>query len=264
MIEGAEPADGQRPILMFDSGIGGLTVLREARVLMPDRRFVYVADDAAFPVWRLGRAGAADAPHRRLFGELLETLPAGDRGDPLQHRLDAGARRFARRLSRRRRSSARCRRSSRRPSARARGWCRCWRRPARSSAHYTRDLIQSLAAKCHVRLVGSQNAGAHGRSLYRGERLVDEEAVRAEIAPCFVEADGKRTDIVVLACTHYPFLANSCARRRRGRSTGWIPPRRSPGARCRCSAPSSQRDLDHGSRTAPSSPRASRISRPAG
>ena len=39
----------ERPILMFDSGVGGLTVLREARVLMPDRRFVYVADDAAFP-----------------------------------------------------------------------------------------------------------------------------------------------------------------------------------------------------------------------
>src|SRR5690606_19304397 len=37
------------PVLVFDSGIGGLTVLREARVLMPDRRFVYVADDAAFP-----------------------------------------------------------------------------------------------------------------------------------------------------------------------------------------------------------------------
>src|SRR5690606_42026064 len=37
------------PVLMFDSGIGGLTVLREARVLMPNRRFVYIADDAAFP-----------------------------------------------------------------------------------------------------------------------------------------------------------------------------------------------------------------------
>jgi glutamate racemase len=35
-----------KPVLMFDSGIGGLTVLREARVLMPDRHFVYVADDA--------------------------------------------------------------------------------------------------------------------------------------------------------------------------------------------------------------------------
>ncbi len=39
----------ERPVLMFDSGVGGLTVLREARVLMPGRRFVYVADDAAFP-----------------------------------------------------------------------------------------------------------------------------------------------------------------------------------------------------------------------
>ena len=38
-----------RPVLMFDSGVGGLTVLREARVLMPARRFVYVADDAGFP-----------------------------------------------------------------------------------------------------------------------------------------------------------------------------------------------------------------------
>ena len=47
MSEDALPAGSQRPILMFDSGIGGLTVLREARVLMPDRRFVYVADDAA-------------------------------------------------------------------------------------------------------------------------------------------------------------------------------------------------------------------------
>ena len=45
-----------RPILMFDSGIGGLTVLREARVLIPDRRFVYVADDAGFPYgeWQEG------------------------------------------------------------------------------------------------------------------------------------------------------------------------------------------------------------------
>jgi glutamate racemase len=30
----------------------------------------------------------------------------------------------------------------------------------------------------------------------------------AKSPPCFVERDGKRTDIVVLACTHYPFLVN--------------------------------------------------------
>ena len=44
--------------------------------------------------------------------------------------------------------------------------------------------------------------------IYMREGFVDEEIVREEIAPCFVEKDGARTDIVVLGCTHYPFLAN--------------------------------------------------------
>ena len=39
----------------------------------------------------------------------------------------------------------------------------------------------------------------------RGE-AVDDAAILAEIAPAFIEKDGRRTDIVVLACTHYPFL----------------------------------------------------------
>ena len=58
-----------KPVLLFDSGIGGLTVLREARVLMPERRFVYVADDAGFPY------GGWDEEQLRerivtLFGDL--------------------------------------------------------------------------------------------------------------------------------------------------------------------------------------------------
>ena len=36
-------------ILVFDSGLGGLTVLREVVTTRPDARFVYVADDAFFP-----------------------------------------------------------------------------------------------------------------------------------------------------------------------------------------------------------------------
>jgi len=72
---------------------------------------------------------------------------------------------------------------------------------------YTRDLIQSFASQCHVRLVGSENLARMAEAYIRGESL-DDAAVLAEIAPCFVEKDGARTDIVVLACTHYPFLAN--------------------------------------------------------
>jgi glutamate racemase len=36
-------------ILVFDSGLGGLTVLREVVRSRPDAHYVYVADDAFFP-----------------------------------------------------------------------------------------------------------------------------------------------------------------------------------------------------------------------
>ena len=36
-------------ILVFDSGLGGLTVLREIVRARPDAAYVYVADDAFFP-----------------------------------------------------------------------------------------------------------------------------------------------------------------------------------------------------------------------
>jgi len=38
-----------RPILFFDSGIGGLSVLAPARALLPAAPFVYVADNAGYP-----------------------------------------------------------------------------------------------------------------------------------------------------------------------------------------------------------------------
>src|SRR5262245_56623944 len=40
-------------IVVFDSGLGGLTVFREAVRVRPDARFVYAADDAVFPYNRL-------------------------------------------------------------------------------------------------------------------------------------------------------------------------------------------------------------------
>ena len=71
---------------------------------------------------------------------------------------------------------------------------------------YTRALIQEFAGNCHVRLVGSANLAPLAEAHMRGE-AVDDAAIWAEIEPAFVERDGKRTDVVVLACTHYPFLA---------------------------------------------------------
>jgi glutamate racemase len=56
-----------------------------------------------------------------------------------------------------------------------------------------------------VTLIGSARLAACAESELSGEPVSD-DLLRAEIAPCFVEAGGRRTDTVVLACTHYPLL----------------------------------------------------------
>src|SRR5258707_10392829 len=61
-------------ILIFDSGLGGLTVFREVAKARPDARYVYVADDAFFPY---GGHGEAELVERGggLMGGLIETHP---------------------------------------------------------------------------------------------------------------------------------------------------------------------------------------------
>ena len=69
---------------------------------------------------------------------------------------------------------------------------------------YTRDLIQSFAAQCHVRLVGSEYLAGLAEAYIRGDPI-KQDLIQTEIEPCFVEQEDRKTDIVVLACTHYPF-----------------------------------------------------------
>jgi len=194
-----------KPVLVFDSGIGGLTVLREARVLMPERGFVYVADDEGFPY------GAWDeAPLRArivsLFSRLLEeyqpeavivacntafTLAGADLRAAFPDMNFIGTVPAIKPAAERTKS----------------GLVSVLATPGTVKRAYTRDLIQSFASRCHVRLVGSENLARMAEAYIRGDAVADAD-VLAEIAPCFVETDGRRTDIVVLACTHYPFMAN--------------------------------------------------------
>ncbi len=194
-----------KPVLMFDSGIGGLTVLREARVLMPERGFIYVADDAGFPYgdWE---ETALKERIIALFAKLLQeydpevcviscntafTLVGADLRSTFPKMTFVGTVPAIKPAAERTRS----------------GLVSVLATPGTVKRAYTRDLIQSFATQCHVRLVGSQNLARMAEAYIRGETISD-EAVMAEIAPCFVEKDGGKTDIVVLACTHYPFMAN--------------------------------------------------------
>src|SRR4051794_7594195 len=63
------PRQQSLPIAMFDSGVGGLTVLHECLVSLPHEDFVYLGDTARFPY------GKRDADELREFAlELAELL----------------------------------------------------------------------------------------------------------------------------------------------------------------------------------------------
>jgi len=67
----AHPATDPRPIGVFDSGFGGLTVARSLMDLLPDERVVYLGDSAHVPY------GPRDLGEvRRLAGANLDTLAA--------------------------------------------------------------------------------------------------------------------------------------------------------------------------------------------
>ncbi|MDQ4049068.1 MAG: hypothetical protein M3131_06785, partial [Actinomycetota bacterium] len=43
------PSASELPVAVFDSGVGGLTVLHECLVLLPQEDYVYLGDTARFP-----------------------------------------------------------------------------------------------------------------------------------------------------------------------------------------------------------------------
>lgn len=197
--------DMPKPILVFDSGIGGLTVLRELRVLMPERTFIYVADDAGFPY---GNWAEPELKQRLLtiFDGFLRdyqpevsviacntafTLAGANLRAAFPGHTFVGTVPAIKPAAERTRS----------------GLVSVLATPGTVKRAYTRGLIQSFASQCHVRLVGSVNLARMAEAYIRGEAVNDGD-IAAEIEQCFYEKDGGKTDIVVLACTHYPFMAN--------------------------------------------------------
>jgi glutamate racemase len=189
-------------ILIFDSGLGGLSVHEQVIKAAPHARYIYVADNAGFPYGGLGEdhlihrvttlmatlialyrpdiviiacstASTLVLPHLRNVHEVpfIGTVPA----------IKPAAEQSKSRMI----SVLATRGTAKRP--------------------YTQELVRSHASDCDVKLVGSEHLAAIAEAYLQG-KPVDLEEIYREIAPCFQDKDGKRTDIITLSCTHYPFL----------------------------------------------------------
>jgi glutamate racemase len=192
-------------ILVFDSGLGGLTVLREIVKARPDARYIYVADDAFFPYGHHGEEQiiARVVP---LIGELITAhapdliLIACNTASTLvmSHLRAAYTVPFVGTVPAIKPACARSK-TKRVSVLGTKGTVK---------REYTQGLIRDFAQGCQVTLVGSADLAALAEAALNGGDISD-EAITAEIAPCFVEDGGDssvRTDTVVLACTHFPLL----------------------------------------------------------
>src|SRR3984957_9825645 len=195
--------------LVFDSGLGGLSVLAEIRRLRPDVEIVYAADDAAFPYGRLSEAtlvARVKTVMARLIGETepdivviacstastlaLPPLRAAYPRLPFVGTVPAI-----------------------KPAAAASqsGLISVLATRGTVARDYTQALVRDHAANCEVTLVGSPLLAVVAERVMRGE-AVEETEIKREIAPCFVEHDGRRTDQIVLACTHFPLVLDKIER----------------------------------------------------
>ncbi|MCP1471026.1 glutamate racemase [Sphingobium sp. OAS761] len=190
------------PILFFDSGVGGLSILAPARAALPTAPIVYAADSAGFPYGTKSEAEiAARVP--ALLGRLVEryrprlAVIACNTASTiaLQHvraALDipvvgtVPAIKPAALLSKNRVFGVL-------------GTDATVRQP------YVDRLAAEHGADCTVLRHGSAALVQLAEAKLRGETL-DPTVARNALAGLFDQPGGDRMDMVVLACTHFPLV----------------------------------------------------------
>ena len=189
-------------VLVFDSGVGGLSVVSEIRARLPQSYLSYVADDAFRPY-----GSKTESQLRARLPGLLATLVKMRDPDALVIACNTAS-------------------TTALPAIRAAvdipviGVVPAIKPAAEQSVtrtiavlgtpgtvrrKYVDDLIADFAPDCHVLLQGSTRLVAEAEHKLAG-RAVDMDVVREEIAPLFSNRVGADVDAVVLACTHFPLL----------------------------------------------------------
>ena len=190
-------------VLAFDSGFGGLTVFQPLVAARPDIDIVYLADDSAFPYGRLGD-GALVARVDEVIGAAIGQF----RPDLVLIACNTATTLALAPLRRAHPSMpfvgtvpaikpAAAASRTRRISVLA--------TLATVQRDYTRQLIADHAGDCAVDLIGAPNLAPQAERHIRG-LPIDQALVARDLSPAFVDAGGRRTDMIVLACTHFPLL----------------------------------------------------------
>jgi glutamate racemase len=195
-------------ILLFDSGMGGLTVARAVAAQMPHAHLVYSADNAGFPygAWK------EQALVKRIvlvIGKLIDTV----KPDVVVIACNTASTIALNELRAAYKVPFVGTVPAIKPAAALTktGVIGVLATPGTVSREYTHSLIHTYAFHCKVLLHGAPRLAEIAEQKLRGHE-VDLEELRNEVAPVFRKRDGKPTDVVVLGCTHYPLLTEDIAK----------------------------------------------------
>ena len=199
--------EANSPILLFDSGVGGLTVLAELRKLLPDAPVIYAADLAGLPYGNKTEAQVA-ARVAGLLGRMSEryrprlaciacntasTIALGMVREVLEIPIVGTV-------------------PAIKPAAglTETGVFGLLGTKATIRQAYVDDLEAEFAhGKRLIRHAAPELVEAAEAKL-RGQP-VDQAAIRAAVGGLVTQRDGDRIDAVVLACTHFPLLREELA-----------------------------------------------------
>ena len=198
---------GTRPILVFDSGVGGLSVLAEIHKLLPSPPFVYAADRAGFP-YGLKPEAEIEARVPALLGRLAE------RFDP---RLIVIACNTASTIALDAVRAAldlpivgtvpAIKPAAAMSTTRTIGVLGT---EATIVQPYVDRLAADFAPDCRVIRHGSAELVEAAEAKLRGEGVNPDVCQRA-LGGLMEQPGGERIDVIVLACTHFPLVADELA-----------------------------------------------------
>lgn len=196
----AIPPDARPTVLVFDSGVGGLSVYNEVRQLLPDLHYIYAFDNVAFPY--------GEKSEEFIVARVVEIVTAVQERYPLALAIIA------------------CNTASTvslpalrekfvfpvvgvvpaiKPAARmtTNGVVGLLATRATVRGPYTHELVARFATQCKIEMLGSAELVELAEAKLHGEP-VSLEKLRKVLRPWLRMKEPP--DTVVLGCTHFPLL----------------------------------------------------------
>ncbi|MFO1387567.1 glutamate racemase [Cellvibrio sp.] len=192
----------QPRILIFDSGVGGLSIMGEIQQKLPYAPLIYASDNVFFPYGTKGEAELTervDKVFRKITAHYLVdiivvacntastlTLPhiRSHFSQPIVGVVPA------------------IKPAAARSQSQVIGLLAT---PATVARPYTHNLICEYASNAEVISVGSSELVALAEQKLRGKQVLPEQ-LKPILKPFFDHPRGKDMDTLVLACTHFPLL----------------------------------------------------------